>query len=75
MFIINIQNTLLLKNLKGKLIHHNSSYYLDVFKNVKFYVSPYNVDPKTVNRNAELSTGNNIFFKLEKDALSEIVDK
>ena len=32
-------------------------YYLDVFKNVRFYISPYPVDPVTVNRNNEMATG------------------
>lgn len=32
-------------------------YYLDVFKNVKFYLSPYNVDPVLVNRKAEYAAG------------------
>lgn len=40
------------------------TYFVDVYKNVKFYVSPYDVDPNLVNRNAEFAT----------DPLAEIIE-
>ena len=40
-------------------------YYLEVFKNVKFYISPYNVDPKLVNRNTDFTA----------DPLAKIVEE
>ncbi|CAD8099404.1 unnamed protein product [Paramecium primaurelia] len=52
---------------KAKLItlQQYHEYYQDVYKNVKFYVSPYDVDPFKVNRNAEFAT----------DPLAEIIEK
>lgn len=53
--------------LQAKNIQYGTfkGYYLDVFSNVKFYISPYNVDPVLVNRKAEFAT----------DPLTKIVDE
>jgi hypothetical protein len=40
-------------------------FFLEVFKNVKFYISPYHVDPKLVNRNTDFTA----------DPLAKIVEE
>lgn len=51
---------------KGKSISMDTyyQYFMEVYKNVKFYVSPYEVDPNMVNRNTQLAT----------DPLVDIID-
>lgn len=52
---------------KAKQIKYEvfKGYYLDVFTNVQFYISPFNIDPMLVNRQAEMGT----------DPLTKILDE